>query len=154
MDHFRNVSPRGVCSPPKKYQTKFLGKFKKFIKDDAGSTTAEFVLWVPVFMLFLILTADVSLALYRYSNIYYVARHTARQVAVRQWSFSEAITKATARTTFSGVKPIISVRPSDDFKAVIVVIEVPVNTIGVYPNITISKDTKLVAIATENIERM
>lgn len=154
MDHFRNALSQGVSSPTRKRQANFPGNLSKFIEDEGGSTTAEFVLWVPVFMLFLILTADVSMALFRYSNIYYVSRHTARQVAIQQWSISEAITKATARTTFSGVEPNISIRPSDDFRSVIVAIEVPVNTIGVYPAMTISKDTKLVAIATENFERM
>jgi len=154
MDHFRNTLSQCVSSPPKKCQLNFPGNLSNFIKDEGGSTTAEFVLWVPVFMLFFILTADVSMALFRYSNVYYVARHTARQVAIRQWTIPEAISYATERATYSGVKPIISVRPSDDFQAVNVFIEVPINTVGIYPTLTIGKDIKLVATATENIEWM
>lgn len=154
MDHFLNDLSQGVCSSPTRNQINSLGKLKNFIKDEGGSTTVEFVLWVPVFMLFLILTVDVSLAMYRYSNIYYVARLTARQVAVRQWSISEAIINATAKATFSGEAPIVSVRPSDDFRQVNVVIEVPINTVGIFSTATISRDIKLVATATENVERM
>lgn len=154
MVHFRSVSPKCVRSQQKKYQTKYLGNFKQFIKDESGSTTAEFVLWVPIFMLILILTADVSMALFRYSNVYYVARHTARQVAIKQWSITEAVSYATERTTFSGVKPKISVLPVNEYKAINVIIEVPVNTIGIYPTLTIGKDIKLGATATEYYERM
>lgn len=154
MEHFRSVLSQDVSLPRKKCQVNFRGNLKKFVKDDGGSTTAEFVLWVPVFMLFLILTADVSMALFRYSNIYYVSRLTARQVAIRQWTIAEAISYATERTSFSGVKPIISVSSSEDFKAVNVFIEVPINTIGIYPTLTIGKDIKLVATASENFERM
>ena len=154
MDRFQNDLSQGVCSSPTKNQINSLGKLKNFMKDERGATTVEFVLWVPVFMLFLILTVDVSLAMYRYSNIYYVARLTARQVAVRQWSISEAIINATAKATFSGEEPIVSVRPSADFSKVSVVIEVPINTVGIYTTLTISKDIKLVATASESIERM
>lgn len=153
MDHFLNDLSQGVCSSPTKNQINSLGKLKNFMKDEGGATTVEFVLWVPVFMLLLILTVDVSLAMYRYSNIYYVSRHTARQVAVRQWSISEAIMNATAKATFSGEAPMVSVLPSDDFSKVYVIIEVPINTVGIFSTSTISKDIKLVATAAENIER-
>lgn len=154
MGHFLNDLSQDVCSSPTKNQINSLGKLKNFTKDERGATTVEFVLWVPVFMLLLILTVDVSLAMYRYSNIYYVARLTARQVAVRQWSISEAIMNATAKTKFSGEEPIVSVLPSDDFSKVYVIIEVPINTVGIFSTSTISKDIKLVATASENIERM
>ena len=153
MDYFLNDMWRSAYSAPTKNQINSLGKLKNFMKDEGGSTTVEFVLWVPVFMLLLILTVDVSLAMYRYSNIYYVARLTARQVAVRQWSISEAIINATAKATFSGEAPIVSVLPSDDFSKVYVIIEVPINTVGIFSTSTISKDIKLVATASENIER-
>lgn len=61
--------------------------------------------------------------------------------------------EATAKATFSGEAPMVSVLPSDDFSKVYVIIEVPINTVGIFSTSTISKDIKLVATAAENIER-
>lgn len=152
MDYFLNDFSRSAHFALTKSQIILSEKLKCFFEDECGNTTVEFVLWVPVFMLILILTADVSLSLYRYSNIYYVARNTARQVAIHRWSLSEAVAKATEKTTFSSNQPIVSINPSDDFSRVNVVIEVPINTVGVFGTLSLDKDIKLVATSSANFE--
>jgi Flp pilus assembly protein TadG len=53
----------------------------RFARDEDGSTTVEFVLWVPVFLAFMLLVADVSLAFMRQASLLDVSREAAQFVA-------------------------------------------------------------------------
>lgn len=59
-----------------------LGRaLRSFGKQDSGSITVEFVLWLPVFMGIMLLSADASLMFMRQSNFWSVSRDTARIVS-------------------------------------------------------------------------
>lgn len=113
----------------------FSTKLRKLIRefnDESGATTVEFVLWVPVFMLILMLTVDVSLLFLRQSNLWQVARDTARQVSIRQLTQIEADTYATQNATFGGDVPDVTVNVDNAAQTVNVQISVPMANVGVF----------------------
>lgn len=69
-----------------------LGSFRK---DERGSTTIEFVLWVPVLLALLLFATDVTLAFMRQSQVWQVSRETARIVS--RHGMDEAAAEAYAR---------------------------------------------------------
>lgn len=54
---------------------------KRFVKDETGSVTIEFVLWVPVFVLILAITVDASILFLTQANLWSIARDTTRFMA-------------------------------------------------------------------------
>lgn len=54
---------------------------RSFRRDEGGSTTIEFVLWVPLLFTLLLFATDVTLAFMRQSHVWQVSRETARIVA-------------------------------------------------------------------------
>jgi Flp pilus assembly protein TadG len=54
---------------------------RRFLVEDTGSTTVEFVLMVPLFTAFLLLAVDASMLLLRQTTLMNVARDTARAVS-------------------------------------------------------------------------
>ena len=53
----------------------------RFVKDETGAVTVEFVLWVPVFVLILAITVDASVLFLTQSNLWSIARDTTRIMA-------------------------------------------------------------------------
>lgn len=70
-------------------------KLLRFRRDENGSVTVEFVLWLPLIMAFLVFATDVSLAFMRQSQIWQVSRETARIVA--RYGMDEATAETFAR---------------------------------------------------------
>lgn len=58
--------------------------------DESGSVTIEFVLWVPVFVLILALTVDISILFMTRANLWAVARDTTRYMATGLYSNDDA----------------------------------------------------------------
>jgi Flp pilus assembly protein TadG len=54
---------------------------RSFRRDERGSTTIEFVLWVPLLLTLLLFATDVTLAFMRQSQVWQVSRETARIVS-------------------------------------------------------------------------
>ena len=54
---------------------------RSFRKEEEGSTTIEFVLWVPLLLTLLLFATDVTLAFMRQSQVWQVSRETARIVS-------------------------------------------------------------------------
>ncbi len=131
-------------------------KFKKAIKnfrDDSGSTTVEFVLWVPVFLVILALTVDVSLMFLRQSNMWHVARDTVRQVSLRQLTTeAQATTYATEHATYSGDVPNVVVNIDRTNQYAQVRISVPIKSAGVFGVLNIGGENDLVAVVTQRLE--
>jgi Flp pilus assembly protein TadG len=74
----------------------FGSSLRRFLVDDAGSTTVEFVFMVPLFTTFLLLAADSSMLFLRQTTLMNVARDTAR--AVSRHAMTEAEGQAYAQT--------------------------------------------------------
>ena len=84
--------------------------------EDGGTSTIEFVLWLPIFILILSIVVDVCFVFLRQAVMYDVAADTARRYAVGRFGGTgsdpnQATTVTTAQThavdkaTFSGVTP-------------------------------------------------
>jgi len=140
----------------------FTARLKQLIRnfgDESGATTVEFVLWVPVFMLILMLTVDVSLLFLRQSNLWQVARDTARQVSIGQKDAVTGHTYATDKGTFGGDIPDVVVDVDTNLRMVRVDISVPMSNVGVFgifkvggQVITIGGTGNLVASVTHRLE--
>lgn len=121
--------------------------------DESGSITVEFVLWIPVFMVIIALTVDVSLMFLRQSNMWQVAQDTARQVSTRQIrTEANAVLYAIPRATYSGYTPEVRVTIDAGQEAVRVVISVPVKSVGVFGVLNIGGENDLVAVVTHRLE--
>ncbi len=79
-----------------------MRKLNEFIHDERGSPTIEFVLWVPMFVFFLCFTVDASLLYLTHSEMFTVARTTARQISVGALSVDDAPAYAQSRILLSG----------------------------------------------------
>ncbi len=79
-----------------------MRKLHEFIHDERGSPTIEFVLWVPVFVFFLCFTIDASILYLTHSEMFTVARTTARQISVGALSIDDAPAYAESRLLLSG----------------------------------------------------
>lgn len=141
----------------------FAKRLKQLIRDfgdESGATTVEFVLWVPVFMLILMLTVDVSLLFLRQSNMWQVARDTARQVSIGQLTTkAKAEEYAELKGTFGGDTPAADVEIDTTYRWVRVNISVPMREVGVFGIfkvggrvITIGGTGNLVASVTHRLE--
>ena len=58
------------------------GTASRFLRDERGSATIEFVLWVPVFAAILIAAIDATVLYLHHTEMWNVARDVARRVAV------------------------------------------------------------------------
>ena len=79
-----------------------MRKLHEFIHDERGSPTIEFVLWVPVFVFFLCFTVDASLLYLTHTEMFTVARTTARQISVGALKVEDAQAYAKSRILLSG----------------------------------------------------
>jgi len=84
-----------------------------FRKDTKGNVSIEFVLWMPIFMLFILFTADVSLIFTRQSNHRNVSHDTARILSRHGMSVPEAVFYVKDKTRFSGYTPKVDIQVSD-----------------------------------------
>ncbi len=77
-------------------------KLNEFIQDERGNASIEFVLWVPMFVFFLCFTVDASLLYLTHSEMFTVARTTARQISVGALKVEDAQAYANSRILLSG----------------------------------------------------
>ena len=90
--------------PVKQTNTKspFKWKLGRFAKDNEGSSTIEFVLWVPVFALILSLVIDVCFLFLAQSRMFDVASDATRQLAIRRLDDTGAQNYAIQNASFGG----------------------------------------------------
>jgi Flp pilus assembly protein TadG len=60
-------------------------------RDERGSATIEFVLWVPVFVFLLIATTDATVLYLSHTEMWNVSRDIARRIAVGDITEAEAV---------------------------------------------------------------
>ena len=66
------------------------GVTRRFLGDESGSATIEFVLWVPVFAVILVAAVDATVLYLHHTEMWNVSRDVARRVAVADIAESEA----------------------------------------------------------------
>jgi len=62
----------------------------RFVKDETGSVTIEFVLWVPVFVVILAITVDATILFMTQANLWSIARDTTRQMSTGMYPTNSA----------------------------------------------------------------
>jgi Flp pilus assembly protein TadG len=98
-----------------------MNKFNKsprFMKADEGSVTIEFVLWLPLFALLLLLAADATLAFMRQSQMWQVSRETARVVSRYGMDEETAEAFAASAAGMGAATPDVDVTLADSFVTV------------------------------------
>lgn len=67
-----------------------MERFYAFLKDEKGSATVEFVIWIPLFTFFLMITIDASVLWVTHSQMWNVARETARRITTGELASAAA----------------------------------------------------------------
>ena len=65
-------------------------KASRFLHDEQGSATIEFVLWLPVFVTLLVATIDATILYLHHTEMWKVSRDVARRVAVGDMTEDDA----------------------------------------------------------------
>ena len=99
----------------------------RFLRDEHGSATIEFVLWVPIFVVILVAATDATVLYLHHTEMWNVSRDVARRVAVgdmteadaatavenEMFLYSRAYTVATSNPTDLDVQIMIQTQISD-----------------------------------------
>ena len=64
----------------------------QFLRDERGSATIEFVLWVPIFVVILVAATDATILYLHHTEMWNVSRDVARRVAVGDMTEADAVT--------------------------------------------------------------
>ncbi len=102
-------------------------RVSQFLRDEHGSATIEFVLWVPIFVVILVAATDATVLYLHHTEMWNVSRDVARRVAVgdmteadaytavenEMFLYSRAYTVATSNSTDLDVQIMIQTQISD-----------------------------------------
>ena len=102
-------------------------KTSRFLRDERGSATIEFVLWVPVFVIILVAATDATVLYLHHTEMWNVSRDVARRIAVgdmteadaaaavqnEMFLYSRAYTVATSNPTELDVRIMIQTNVGD-----------------------------------------
>lgn len=104
-------------------------ELKRFLFNESGSATIEFVIWMPMFSFLLALIADASMVFMANARMWDVARDTARRMALRTLTAEEARELALANLYYMGQSAEVETTDGSD---VIVQIAVPIEDATVF----------------------
>lgn len=104
-----------------------LTRSRRFLGDERGSATIEFVLWLPVFAVILMVAVDATVLYLQHSEMWNISRDVARRLAVSDiteeqvadsvadqlFLFSPAYTVAISDPTALDVRIVIQTRVAD-----------------------------------------
>ncbi len=75
---------------------------RRFIRDQRGTATIEFVLWVPMYILVLVAATDASILYLTHTEMWNAARDTARRMSVGALTAADAPDRAREKLLLSG----------------------------------------------------
>lgn len=85
-----------------------------FLRDDQGSATIEFVLWVPIFVVLLVATTDATILYLHHTEMWNVSRDVARRVAVGDMTEAEAVNVVQSEMfLYSSAYTVATSQPTD-----------------------------------------
>lgn len=90
---------------------RFLSRFRR---DENGNATVEFVLWLPLIAGIIVGTFDLNIVLMTQSNMWQVARDTARRVSTGELTASAAQAYALEQLDYMGFEYGVDVTDGDD----------------------------------------
>lgn len=118
-------------------------------KEEGGSASIEFLLWVPVMVMFLTLATDATLLMHQQQNLINVARDASRQVSLGQRTSDEA--EQIAATVLGVSADSVTVEVAGDF--VTTNISVPVEDYAKISGFFVNSDLNAaVSMWIENLE--
>lgn len=123
---------------------------KTFKKDTDGAVSVEFVLWMPLFMVIIMLIADTSVFFTSQSNYWSVARDTARLASRHALTESAAEIYATQQATSLWGAPTADVIMNGS--TVTVNLSAPASSISIFNTLTFFTDGNLNASITQSME--
>ena len=94
--------PGRPATPPAFSGGYVMRRLREFLQDQRGGPTIEFVVLVPAFMFFLLLMVDTSILLLTHTEMFNLARTTARQISVGEISVDQAPAYVNGRILLAG----------------------------------------------------
>ncbi len=79
-----------------------MASLDRFIRDQTGTATIEFVLWVPVYVILLVAVTDASILYLTHSEMWSTARDSARLISVGAMVAADAPDRAREKLLLSG----------------------------------------------------
>ncbi len=77
-------------------------KASQFLRDEHGSATIEFVIWVPLYVVLLVAVTDASILYLTHTEMWNAARDTARRMSVGALTAADAPDRAGEMLLLSG----------------------------------------------------
>ncbi len=106
-----------------------MASLRRFIRDQAGTASIEFVLWAPVYVILLVAVTDASILYLTHTEMWNAARDTARRISVGTLNAAGAPDHAGKKLLLSGRTYTLAV---SDTGPVIVEISVNVGDASVF----------------------
>ncbi len=75
---------------------------RRFIRDQTGTATIEFVLWVPLYVITLVAVTDASILYLTHTEMWNAARDSARRISVGAMAAADAPDRAKEKLLLSG----------------------------------------------------
>jgi Flp pilus assembly protein TadG len=91
----------------------------RFLRDERGAATIEFVLWVPVFVILLVATTDATILYLTHTEMWNVSRDIARRVAVGDMTSAQAVDVAQQELFLYGRHYTVGVSPDNQIDVVV-----------------------------------
>ena len=95
---------------------------RRFIRDQTGTATIEFVLWVPLYVILLVAVTDASILYLTHTEMWNAARDTARSISVGTLNAAGAPDHAGKKLLLSGRTYTLAVSDTGP-----VIVEISVN---------------------------
>ncbi len=125
------------------------GLIKRFRKDEKGSATVEFVLWVPVFVLVLTLIVDASALFSTQAKMLRVASDTTRNIAMNVISTTQA-EEYVAAHGFTGENYTVSVNMVGD--VVRTELSIPISDAAMTSLFSLASDSTMKVAISQRLE--
>ena len=124
----------------KTINTKSRSLISRFRKDENGAVTVAFVLWLPFFVMVLIMVADLALIFYGQARAHEIAENANRSLSVGQYStYSE--TENAVRTALNPISPNVRATTSSEDYMIRTVVTIPTSdltAVGFFSNFEIT----------------
>jgi len=102
--------------------------WSKFRKDEGGTATVEFVLWLPLIAGIIVGAFDLNIMLMTQSNMYTVARDTARRVSTGEFTATTGKAYALKQLNYMGFDYGVDITDNTD---VVVAIKTTLSNVAV-----------------------
>jgi len=116
--------------------------WKRFLQDEHGSATIEFVIWVPGFMFLLLFATDATVLYLTHTGMWNVSRDVARRMSIGDLTDTQAVAVAQQELFMNGLNYSISATSGTD---VVVTISVAVPDASIFGIFDSLLDSFLVA---------